>query len=97
MVDLDWVKDNETNRWTLFATNNTGGEIHNYSLIAAGRYMFYPPPWPNGESHPLWTRIPGQGNANIAVSYSLWYEAGDVNNEFPIEQHTPNNNGQGNN
>lgn len=83
------MKDNETNRWSLVITNNTGGEVHGFACFTAGRFMSYPPPWPAGESHALWTRTPGGGNANIAVSYSVWYAASDIDELFPIEQITP--------
>ena len=83
------MKDDETNRWSLVITNNTGGEVHGFAVATAGRYASYPPPWPDGVSHALWTRMPGSGSANIAVSYSVWYADGDVDNLLPIEQITP--------
>jgi hypothetical protein len=87
MIDLVWTLDEESNRWMLNVTNNTGGEIHDFALVTAGKFMSYPPAWPTGVTKTLKTLVPGVPHPNTSLSYCSWYAEGDDNDENPIEQH----------
>lgn len=89
MIDLALEENGQSGRWNLSVTNNTGGMIHDFNLLAAGRVMSWPPNWPDGVSHTLRTWLPGVPLPDISVSYCVWYAQGDSTDSTPIEQVLP--------